>query len=198
MSTGASTDKDIQEAINIIKQSNNQIALLQCTAKYPAPLSSINLKVILELKEKYNLLIGISDHSREPLIAPLGAVALGAKIIEKHFTLDNNLPGPDHKFAITAEELKDLVKSIRELEQALKYSKKDIQTDEKELYDFARRYIYSIKPIKQGESFSKDNIAVLRSGKAQKGLHPKYFEKLLNQEAKTDIKENEPIKEDQL
>jgi len=194
LSTGASNIKEIKEAIGCIKnEGNSQIAIMQCTAKYPAPLETINLKVIPKLIKEFGIPIGLSDHSREPLIAPLGAVALGARIIEKHFTTDNRLNGPDHSFAILPDELIEMVDSIRKLEKALGKENKKLQEEEKELHNFARRSIYSIKEIKKGEKLTIKNIAALRPGKAKKGLEPKFFDAILGKKAKRDIKSGKEI-----
>ena len=195
LSTGAANVKDIEKAVSAIRKvGNKKIALMQCTAKYPAPLSTINLKVIPGLIKKFNVPIGLSDHSREPIIAPMGAIALGAKIIEKHFTTDNNLPGPDHGFAITPDELKLLVRAIRKLEEALGEESKNIQSEEKELYQFCRRRIYAIKDIKSGETLTTNNIAILRSGKQKRGLEPKHFGEILGKKTKHELGKSHPIK----
>ncbi len=199
LSTGASTIEDIEIAVNAIKaEGNNQITLLQCTAKYPTPLYSVNLKSIPFLKERFNLNVGLSDHSKNPIIAPLGAVALGASVIEKHFTTDNNLKGPDQRFGITPTELGFMVKSIRDLEQALGQKNKKVLDEEKELYDFCKNIIYASKNIILGENFSKDNLIILRKGKEKAGLEARYFEKILNQQVKRNIQESEPILEQDL
>ena len=196
LSTGASDIADIENAISAIRKTgNDKIILMQCTAKYPAPLKNINLRVIPKLIEKFDVPVGLSDHSREPSIAPMGAVALGANIIEKHFTTDNNLPGPDHKFAILPDELKALVDNIRKLEEALGKELKFIQEAEDELYKFARMSIYATVNIKLGEILTKNNIAVLRSGKQKKGFEPKYFNFLLGKKTSRMIKKGEPIDE---
>lgn len=193
-STGASDLDDIDKAINIIKkEGNSSIAVMQCTAKYPAPLETINLRVIPSLKQRYNIPIGLSDHSRQPYIAPLGAVALGANLIEKHFTTSNTLDGIDHAFAITGDELRNLVSSIRSLEKAMGGGRKEIQPPERELYDFCRRKIYAIKDIKADELLDNANIRVLRSGRAEKGLDPLYYDKLIGKKARVNIKKNSPI-----
>ena len=194
MSTGATSLDDIKEAIECIKKvGNKQLALMQCTAKYPAPLNTLNLRIIPELKKRFDVPVGFSDHSREPLPAPLGAVALGADLIEKHYTTDNALEGPDHGFAILPHELKELVTDIRRLEEALGSSEKRIQEEEKELYKFARRSIHAIRKIKKGETFTNENIAVLRSGKVKPGLEPKFLKKVLGKKSIRHIKEDEGI-----
>ena len=196
LSTGAADIKDIENAVLTIKNTgNDKIALMQCTAKYPAPLRTINLKVIPKLIEKFDVPVGLSDHSREPIIAPMGAVALGAKIIEKHFTTDNNFPGPDHGFAILPDELELLVSNIRKLEEVLGEELKIVQSEEEELYKFCRRSIYAIKDIKSGETLNNNNIAILRSGKQKKGLDPTYFERILGKKTSRKIRRGDPINE---
>lgn len=199
ISTGASDKKDIGKAIKVIKEEgNDKIAIMQCTAKYPAPLSTVNLRIIPELIKEFNVLVGLSDHSREPYIAPLGAVALGAKIIEKHFTTDNSLPGPDHGFAILADELKEMVKVIRDIESALGNKEKNVLEVEKELHDFARRYIYAKEDINKGEEFKEDSVVILRPGKAKKGLEPSRLKEIIGKKASKDIKKDEPICEEDI
>ena len=116
---------------------------MQTTAKYPAPLSTLNLKTIPTLIEHFKTKIGLSDHSRDPIIGPVTAVALGATIIEKHFTLDNKLPGPDHSFALLPDELKIMVKSIRDCEKSLGVGKKIVQPEEVELREVCCGWISS-------------------------------------------------------
>jgi len=194
ISSGASNIEDIENAIKIIKnQRDNPIALMQCTAKYPAPLSTINLKTIPHFIKKLNIPIGLSDHSRNPIIAPLGATALGAKIIEKHFTIDNQSPGPDHAFAILPNELKNMVHHIRSVEEALGSKQKRVLEEEKELHDFARRYIYAKEDIKKGNIFSDENLVVLRSGRQKKGMLPSELDRIKGKKASKNIKEQEPI-----
>jgi len=175
LSTGAADIADIDWAVDyFFAEGGTQLCILQCTAKYPAPASSLNLRVIPELIARYGLPVGFSDHSRDPLTAPLSAVALGASVIEKHFTLDNSLPGPDQAFSITPDELKQMVSHIRELERALGSGEKVVQAEEEELRAFARRGIQAIRDIKKGEPLLEDeNIAILRPGKQRIGLHPR-------------------------
>ena len=189
LSTGAASIEDIEWAVNYFyKHGGLDITLMQCTAKYPAPLSTINLNTIPELKKQFNLPVGLSDHSRDHLIAPLGAVALGATVIEKHFTLNNKLPGPDHSFAITPDELTLMVKAIRNMEQALGNCEKKVSDEELELYDYAQRAVQAIKPINKGAQLLEGkNIDILRSGKQKRGIHPRYLEEIEGKNAKRDI-----------
>jgi len=150
VSTGASTYDEIDFAVELIKKNGNEnISLLQCTSKYPCPIEALNLGTIPEMDNRYKLSIGLSDHSIEPSIGPVSAIALGAKIIEKHFTLDKNLPGPDHPFALNPEELKDMIKAIRDAEKAIGSGKKEILKEEQELRQFATRSIQAIQDIKK-------------------------------------------------
>jgi N-acetylneuraminate synthase len=189
LSTGGATYEDIDWAINhFYKNGGKEISLMQCTAKYPAPLSTLNLTVIPDLISRFNVPVGLSDHSRDPIIGPIGAVALGATIIEKHFTLHNKLPGPDHSFAITPDELKQMVKAIRQIEEALGSEKKDVQPQERELREYAQRSIQAIKEIKKGDVLSEGkSIDTLRPGKQRHGLHPKYLAEIEGKRATRNI-----------
>jgi sialic acid synthase SpsE/RimJ/RimL family protein N-acetyltransferase len=176
MSTGAANIQDIAWAVDFFRaHQGKDLCLLQCTAKYPAPMHSMNLRTIPWLQRHFATASGLSDHSRDPIYAPLAAVALGARVIEKHYTLDNRLPGPDHSFALTASELKQMVQAIRHLEQSLGSGVKNISDSEQELAQFARRGLQVIQPIQQNDVLQKDvNYAILRPGNNPLGIHPKY------------------------
>lgn len=198
LSTGASTCDDISWAIEHFKKNGGKsITLMQTTAKYPAPLNTLNLNVIPNLKKKFDVSIGLSDHSRDPIVGPIAAVALGATIIEKHFTIDNKLPGPDHFFALEPNELKIMVKSIRDCELSLGSGEKNILPEEKELNEFAQRGIQAITPVKLNEFFEYGkNIDILRSGKQKKGLHPKFLDQINGKKATRSIDIGEGIQSD--
>lgn len=189
LSTGAATKEEIQWAMDhFYKNGGKQLSLMQVTAKYPAPIFTLNLKVIPNLMKQFNVQVGLSDHSTDPVIGPVGAVALGATIIEKHFTLSKRLPGPDHAFALTPEELKTMVRAIRDCEASLGTGKKIVQKQEIELRRFAQRSIQAIKPIKKGQILKEDvNVAILRPGKQKQGVHPKFLDKMINKKAKRNI-----------
>jgi N-acetylneuraminate synthase len=195
LSTGAATVEEIEWAINHFYQNGGkQVTLMQTTARYPAPLSTMNLKVISTLAKLFGTPIGLSDHSRDPIIAPVAAVALGAVAIEKHFTLDNRLPGPDHSFAITANELKTMVRAIRACEETLGDGEKIVQDEEKELRYYAQRAIQAIKPIGKGDLLKEGvNIDILRPGKQKQGLHPRHLVQIEGSKAKRDISIGEGI-----
>lgn len=198
LSTGASTLEEIEWAINHFnKNGGKEITLLHTISKYPAPLSSLNLQIIHELQEKFNVTVGFSDHSRDPVIGPVTAVAMGGKIIEKHFTLHNKLPGPDHGFALTPNELKIMVKSIRDCELTLNSNKKNILPEELELREFAHRGIQAIKDIKKNDIFKEgENIDILRPGKQKQGIHPKNLEELEGKNSKRDISKGDGISQE--
>lgn len=189
LSTGGATIDEIKWAVDFYHSNGGkEISLMQNTSKYPAPLSTLNLRVIPSLKKTFNVPVGFSDHSRDPILAPIAAVALGATIIEKHFTLHNKLPGPDHSFAITSEELKKMVQAIRDCEESLGSDEKFVQKDEDELRNFAQRGIQAVKNISKGEVFQQgQNIDILRPGTQNKGLHPKFLKEIVGKKASRDI-----------
>ncbi len=195
ISTGASTMEDIQFAVDTFHQAGGEdLTLLQCTAKYPAPIESLNLAVIPTLAKTFKVKMGLSDHSLPLSVAPIIAVSLGAQVIEKHFTLDRNLKGPDHKFALIPSELKALVEGIRETEIALGSFYKGVHKEEKELFLFAKRGIQAIQPIKKGETFNiNKNIGILRPGCQKKGIHPKYLKEIESKKATREISLGEGI-----
>ena len=180
LSTGAATIDEIEWAVNhFFKNDGKNLTLLQTTAKYPAPLESLNIYSMDVLKDNFNVSVGLSDHSIDPTIGPVCATALGANVIEKHFTLNKKLPGPDHSFALDPLELKEMINAIRNCEKCLGSKEKIVQDYELELRDFAQRSIQCIKNISKGEFFLEGvNFAILRSGKRNKGIHPKFLETL--------------------
>jgi N,N'-diacetyllegionaminate synthase len=197
ISTGASIPEEIEYAIKIVNnKGNKKIVLLQCTAKYPAPFESLNLSVIPFLKSKYNLPVGLSDHSLDPILAPVLSVGLGATVIEKHFTLDKNLPGPDHSFALDPMELTLMIKSIRQADIAKGYGIKNILPEEEELRRFATRSLQATKSIKQGDVLHEGlNFDVLRPGKNSRGSEARYVFKIEGKKATKNYKIGEGILE---
>lgn len=184
ISTGAADLKEVSHMVDgFVETGNDKLILMQCTAAYPAPLDSLNVRAIFSLKDEFGIPVGFSDHSRDPLVGPVSAVAVGANIIEKHFTLDNQLPGPDHKFAIEPDELKQMVQKIKETELALGTSEKIHSEVESELRSFARRSIFAIRNIQSGEKFTEKNIDVLRNGKLSPGLEPEAYPKVIGKKA---------------
>ena len=188
LSTGAANLEEVDESIEaFLNTGNKDLMLMQCTASYPAPLESLNLRAIQTMNEAFGVPVGLSDHSRDPLVGPLAAVALGASLVEKHFTLSNQLPGPDHPFSVEPGELKQMVEKIRELEQTLGTGEKVVQDAETELRSFARRSIFAIADIAPGELISPENVAVLRSGQLEPGLEPKYYDEIIGKTATRNV-----------
>ncbi len=195
LSTGATTPADIRWAVDTFQWAGGgPLTLLQCTAKYPAPFDSLNLRVLPWLKSQYGVNVGLSDHSRHPTCAPTAAVALGATVVEKHFTLDNQLPGPDHAFAVTPKELKEMVRAIRKTEEALGSGVKEVLEAEKELYGYARRGLQALRDIETGDELREGvNIAILRPGQQPLGCHPKHLPSLEGKLATRNIPAGEGV-----
>jgi N-acetylneuraminate synthase len=194
MSTGTANLEEVDVSVNeVFSTGNKELALMQCTASYPAPVESLNLKTIVTMKDVFGIPVGLSDHSREPLIGPMGAAALGANLLEKHFTLSNQLPGPDHAFAVEPDELILMVRRVREVEQSLGTGIKTMHGVEAELHDFARRFIFCTAPIASGEALTPENIGVLRKGKLAAGLAPKDWYSTLGKHAARDLEAGQPL-----
>ena len=189
ISTGVATKEDIELALKTIRdQGNNEIIMLKCTSAYPAPLNEMNLNTIPDMKKTFDIIPGLSDHSMDSSV-PIAATALGAKLIEKHFILDRKHGGPDVEFSIEPAEFKQMVRQIRDTEQAL--GKVNYNLGEKtSKHLFLRRSIFVTQDIKKGDVFSKENIRVIRPGY---GLHPKYYEEILGKVALEDVKRGTPL-----
>lgn len=199
LSTGAARLDEVGEAVDVVRAVRNApLVLLQCTARYPTPLEDLNLRAMRAMGEAFRAPVGLSDHSRHPTIGPTAAVALGACVVEKHYTLSNDLPGPDHRFALEPHELAAMVTAIRATEEALGQSVKSPAAVEDELRRFARRSIYTLRAIRRGEALSADNIAVLRCGKLDAGLSPAVYPSLLGRIAARDLAADHPIADEDL
>lgn len=192
MSTGMSTLAEIDEAVQAIRsQGNNQIALLRCASAYPAITDEMNLRTMQNMGETFGVPVGLSDHSMGS-IGAVTAVALGAKIIEKHFCLSREIENPDSSFSMNPEEFKQMVKDIRQAEKAIGIVKYGVSEQENSNLQF-RRSIFCVEDIKKGEEITEKNIRVIRPGQ---GASPKYFETLIGQKALCDIKRGTPLKLD--
>lgn len=190
MSTGIATLTDIEEAVNACKRmGNDQIILLHCVSSYPAQPEEFNLKTMVNLKETFGVEVGLSDHSLTN-DAAIASVAMGAKVIEKHFILDRSLGGPDSAFSLVPDEFKSLVVSIRNVEKAL--GKVDYSLNEKKVKNrkFSRS-LFVVKDIKKGEKFTEENVRSIRPGY---GLEPKYYNDVLSAKASCDIEKGTPLK----
>jgi pseudaminic acid synthase len=189
MSTGMSTLKEIQDAVDTIEsQGNKNYALLKCSSAYPSVSRDMNLICINDLKKIFNKPVGLSDHTLGDLAAII-ATSLGASIIEKHFCLTRNIKTPDSSFSMEPKELKNMIKKIKEVKLALGDISYGPTENEKKSLSF-RRSIFVTKDIKKGEIFSEENIRIIRPSN---GIEPKYFEKIIGKKASVDIKASEPL-----
>jgi N-acetylneuraminate synthase len=197
LSTGISTEEEIDWAVGHFRQAGGgELTLLQCTVEYPAEPQALNLLTLPFLAKRFGVQVGLSDHSLHPLIAPVAAVALGAQVVEKHFTLHRRLVGPDHSWAITGEELKEMVKAIRLAQEMLGEPKKRIAVQEEPLRRFSRRGVQAIRSIKRGEQLREgENIDILRPGHQSLGMHPSLLPQIEGRKAKREIAKGEGIQE---
>ncbi len=192
MSTGAATLAELDEAVRILQQAGVQeLILLKCTSTYPATPANTNLLTIPHMRELFQVQVGLSDHTMG-VGAAVAAVALGATVIEKHFTLSRAEGGVDSAFSLEPQELQALVVETERAWQALGYVQYGVQRAEEKSRLF-KRSIYAAQDIREGETFTKENIRVIRPGL---GLAPKYYEELLGKKAKVAIKAGTPLNRD--
>jgi N,N'-diacetyllegionaminate synthase len=192
LSTGMSNMNEIEAAINALEGSGthrSKITVLHCTTAYPAPMSDVNLRAMQSIKNKFNVAVGYSDHTLGIEI-PIAAVAMGATVIEKHFTTDTNLPGPDHKASLEPEQLKAMIRAIRNVEIALGDGIKRLMPGETVNLEVIRRSIVARTTILKGETFSIDNLTTKRPGN---GISPMLWEEVLGKVASHDYLMDELI-----
>ena len=167
LSTGMSTIKEISDALDVLKKyglDKKDITILHCNTEYPSPMNDVNLKAMLTIRDKFKVPIGYSDHTLG-IEVPIAAVAMGASVIEKHFTLDSTLPGPDHAASLEPGELKAMVKSIRNIEAAISGNGiKEPSDSEIKNIAIVRKSIHVLKSMKAGDIISEDDIFALRPG----------------------------------
>lgn len=189
ISTGIAEEEDIQDAIDAcLEVGNENVVLLKCTSAYPTPLEEVNLRAMNTLEEKYDCLTGISDHTLGHLV-PLGAVSLGAKVIEKHFILDRGVGGADAGFSMEPSEFKKMVEKVRMLEEALGSSELFVSEKVKKSRRFARS-LFVVKDIAVGEEISEDNVKSIRPGN---GMKPKYYEQILGKIVTRNLERGTPL-----
>jgi N,N'-diacetyllegionaminate synthase len=192
MSTGMSTTAEIRAAIDVLNTGGaGEITLLHCTTEYPAPFEDVNLNAMDTLRKEFGLKVGYSDHTRG-ICVPLAAVAKGAVVIEKHFTLDRNLEGPDHKASLEPDKLKEMVENIRCVEAALGTGVKEPAPSEIKNMAIARKSIVAKTKIKKGEVYTPENITTKRPGS---GISPMRWHEILGMCANRDYEEDELIEE---
>ncbi|MBN1899479.1 MAG: pseudaminic acid synthase [Spirochaetes bacterium] len=192
ISTGVATLDDIKLALSACKRMNNmQVALLKCTSSYPARFEEMNIRVIPDLAKRFKTIVGLSDHTMG-ISVPVAAVALGARIIEKHFILDRSMGGPDGVFSLEPAEMKALVRNVREAEKALGEVTYKLSPKIEKSKEFARS-LFVVKDIRKGDVFTEENVRSIRPGF---GLPPKYLPKVLGKKAARDIVFGTPLKKE--
>jgi len=190
LSTGASTLKEVKAAIKVLNRKKKNITILQCNTAYPTPIKHLNLNTLITFKKIFNCKVGLSDHSLSTVV-PSVAVALGATIIEKHFTLSRSMKGPDHKSSLETKELLEKINNIKETEKALGSSKKNITKSERENRGIIRKSLVANVFIKKGQKFDHNNILPKRPAG---GISPMNIQKVLGKKAKKNFLPDEIIK----
>ena len=189
MSTGIAEEEDIQLAVDTCRKvGNNNILLMKCTSSYPAPLEEANLQTIPDMKKRFNVRVGLSDHSMGNTVA-CTAVALGAEMVEKHFILDRRLGGPDAAFSMEPEEFKEMVERIRDVEKSLGRVKYELSEKGKQNRHFSKS-LFFVKDMKAGDTITVDNMSAIRPGD---GMHPKYYNELIGKTVKKDVEKGTPV-----
>ncbi|WP_289746012.1 N-acetylneuraminate synthase [Paramuribaculum intestinale] len=192
MSTGMSRLGEVDDAVGVLLDGGltlDMITLLHCNTEYPTPYTDVNLRAMLTLRDAIGCRVGYSDHTLG-IEVPVAAVAMGAEVIEKHFTLDKTLPGPDHVASLEPAELKAMVSAIRHTEAALGSGRKDVSPSERKNIAIARKSIIAARPISKGERFSHDNLTVKRPGN---GISPMLWDTVVGLEAPRDFEPDELI-----
>jgi N,N'-diacetyllegionaminate synthase len=193
LSTGMSTEQDIEEALKILFNfgiDKDLVTVLHCNTEYPTPMKDVNLRAMISIQDRFNVKVGYSDHTLG-IEVPIAAVALGAKVIEKHFTLDRALPGPDHAASLEPNELKEMVRGVRNIEKALGSEIKKPSISEQKNISLARKSIVAKRYISIGEKFTENNLSTKRPGT---GISPMEWDKILNQKSKYNFEADDIIK----
>ena len=192
MSTGMCKLGEIEDALDVLLSNGlslDMISLLHCNTEYPTPFEDVNLKAMLTLRNTFGVRVGYSDHTKG-IEVPIAAVAMGAEVIEKHFTLDHNLPGPDHIASLEPNELKAMIDSIRNIEKAIGTGLKEVSKSEMKNIKIARKSIIAARNIKTGEIFTEENLTVKRPGN---GISPMLWDYVIGTKAKRSFIEDELI-----
>lgn len=192
LSTGMCEMDDVRAAMNVLINNGvqrNQITILHCNTEYPTPYEDVNLRAMLELQKEFQCKVGYSDHTKG-IVVPIAAVAMGASVIEKHFTLNRNMEGPDHRASLEPDELIEMVNAIRNIEQALGSGKKVVSNSERKNIAIARKSIVAACPIKKGEVLTEQNVTVKRPGT---GISPMLWEEVVGTRAIKDFSEEDLI-----
>ncbi len=189
MSTGIAREEDIREAVDACRRmGNEQIILLKCTSSYPTPLEEVNLNTIPLIREKFGVQVGLSDHTLGYSV-PMGSVALGAVLIEKHFIVDRSIGGPDSAFSMEPSEFEQMISNVREVEKAMGVATLELSVKSAKNRDFARS-LYIVSDMEKGETFSKENIRSIRPGF---GLSPKHLKDIIGKKAIKALEKGTPV-----
>ena len=192
LSTGMCEMEDIESAVSVFMRfglNKEQITILHCNTEYPTPMEDVNLRAMKTIADKFGIKVGYSDHT-QGIEVPIAAVALGACIVEKHFTLDRNMIGPDHKASLEPEELKAMVRAIRNVEKAIGSEEKKVSNSEKKNIAVARKSIVAATEISEGELFTEENLTTKRPGS---GISPMLWDRVLGNTAKKSYKPDDLI-----
>lgn len=190
LSTGMADLEEIKEALDAIyAEGNRAVTVLHCTTNYPTPFDEVNLNAMRTISKAFNVEVGYSDHTTGIEI-PIAAVALGASVIEKHFTLDRTMIGPDHKASLEPDELKQMVRSIRNIENALGDGKKEVTASEKEIMGMVRKSVVAARMIKKGSCITQEDLDIKRPAG---GIEPKYYYEIMGKTASRDISEDKSL-----
>jgi N-acetylneuraminate synthase len=199
MSTGAHELDEVHKAVEVLRDAGaDELVLLHCVSSYPTPIDSINVRAVETLDEEFSVPVGFSDHTTDPTTAPSAAVALGASVVEKHYTLDKSMEGPDHSFALEPDQLDAMVSAVRNTETVLGDGTVGVLEPERDLHEIARRRIHAAREIEAGEELTKADVEILRSGTRKQGLEPKHYHAVVGQRTTSDIAEGEGIRWDHL
>lgn len=194
LSTGAHSLSEVSESVSLLREAGvDDIVLLQCVTAYPTPLEEANVRVVKGLQEEFGLPSGLSDHTTDPVTAPSAAVALGACVIEKHFTLDSSMQGPDHKFALEPDELERMVKAIRNTEKCLGEKEKTVLDVETET-PTGRQCLHASVDVEEGTEITDKNTKYLRPIGESLGVEPKAHTEVMGRKVNRDIEKGEVIK----
>lgn len=190
LSSGMSTLEEVGDAVKVLKKSGSkEITVLHCNTEYPTPYTDVNLSAMLTLKKELGVEVGYSDHT-QGIEVPIAATALGATVIEKHFTLDKNMEGPDHKASLEPDELKNMVRALRNVEAAIGNGKKEPSESEKRNISVVRKSIVAKCDIAEGEVFTEDNLTTKRPGT---GVSPMLWQQVIGRKAKRNFSVDELI-----
>jgi len=193
-STGAHELAEVREALEVLRDAGaTDVALLHCVSSYPTPLDDVNVRAVARLAREFDVPVGLSDHTTQPATASAAAVALGASVVEKHFTLDSSRPGLDHSFALEPDQLATMVEAIRDTERALGTGTVGVQAAERDWHREARRSIHARRDLEPGATITEADVAVLRPAHREKGLEPKHLDAVVGSVVREPVERDEGL-----